>query len=235
MVRALFDAFPDLRHRSWRASPSPEMDVVVARSDGGIIGVEVTRLHPTGGEDARRWEGTQDAIVNDAASRHESKELPNLEVVVFWSAWVDPTTRRRATIVEDLSDFVAEHTPAEGEVADWDRCDDDAPLLPHAIDRVQIRRLFPHPNHWHSPRSASPAQVSASEIRERIRVKESKLRSHRGSYDERWLVLAFGTEGPSTWGLIGSDLGHTEFACSFDRVFVVRPPNEGIELALQHR
>ena len=233
MVRALFDAIPSLRQRSWHTSPNPEIDVIVALLNGGIVGVEVTRLHPTGGQETRRWEATHDAIVNSAQTKYESKDLPNVEVVVFWSAYIDPTRMRRDKIADDLVAFVSAHTPPAGEAWDFDASDENPRELPHAIDRILVRRLLGYADHWHSPRGAFPAEVSVSKVQESLSAKERKLNKYRESYDEVWLLLVVGSEGPSTWGVMHPELGHVEFTSSFDRVFIVSAPQSAIELRLR--
>jgi hypothetical protein len=234
MVSALFAAKPELRQRTWRASDDPEVDVLVARTDGGVIAVEVTRLHPNGGQDARRWEATQEKVVERAALAYEERGLPDLDVVVFWNEWTDPTKHRQTKLAADLVEFVAANVPEEGEAVGFEVGDDAGAELPYGVDAIEIRRLGDFPNHWHSPRSAFPPHVSVQEIEERLAAKDAKPRKYRRVYDERWVLLVVGGEGRSTWGIIPPTLDHHRFMSSFDRAFVVRPPREAVELQLSH-
>jgi len=232
MVSSLFRAMPHLLQRSWRSSPDPEVDILVARQDGGIIAVEVTRLHAGGGEEARRWEEIRRGIVERAAKAYVARGLPDLEVVVFWSVWIDPTKQQRDQVAAELADFVVAHIPELGDALDFDAMDGSTTELPRGIDGVHLRR-YGRGNHWHYAQSGLIADVSASEIRARLAAKDAKPQQYRGSYAERWLLLAVGAEGPSTRGNLPRSLADEQFTSSFDRVFLVRPPNEAIELALR--
>jgi hypothetical protein len=232
MVKALFAAMPSLRQRSLRPSDTPEVDVLVTSIDGREIGVEVTRLHPTGGVEARRWESTQQSISRRAQQMYENDGFPPVEVVILWSEWVDPSAKRITDVARCLKDFVVDHLPDFGHSVEVRLEDVNRSELPHGIAGIQIRRFFPDVSHWHAPRAGFPGTITAAQIRERISAKDAKLRV-APRFSERWLVLAFGGEGRSTWGRIPDDLVDTEFRSCFDRAFLVDASYLAIELLLR--
>lgn len=232
IARALFTAMPDLPYKAWRSSDDPEIDVIVERSDGAMIALEVTRLHPSGGAAARRWEGAQDRILVIAESRYLQSGGPELEVVVFWSNWVDPTGRPLSAIGAELAAFVAANLPPENGERDISIEDENEPELPYAVDRVLIRHFPGVLKGWHSPRSGFVPDLARDDIQERLTAKAGKPKRYRLAYAERWLVLAVGAEGRSTWANVPNHLGVIPFESTFDRAFVVRPPNTAVELLL---
>ena len=231
MVSELFRAKPELLQRSWRASPDPEVDVLVARLDDKVIAVEVTRVLPNGGEAARRWESVQDRVVARAMDRYAQAPGPPIEVVTFWNAWTDPTSRRETTVVDGLVAFVNDHLPPDGEVVDFDVTDDPSLKLPYAIDRISIRNLG-FPSHWHSPRFGIVGSLNRDAVASRIAAKNRKVLRYRGEYAERWLLLAVGVEGPSSWAIPTPELRESPFESHFDRVFVIFPRRAAVELSL---
>jgi hypothetical protein len=208
----------------------PEVDVLVERLDGATIAVEVTRLHPGGGEAARKREGTQETILSKALAEYNRRGLPPVEVVVFWDAWSDPTHIRQATLAQALADFVSAHVPEADEAVGFGVTDPHPLELPHGVDSIEIRRFGGISGHWHALRSMVLADVSLADIRERVATKGLRVAKYKGDYAERWLVLVVGAEGPSTWGEVPEQLQRVEFPSAFDRIFVVQNPSSAVEL-----
>ena len=218
-VSALFRGIPAILQRRWIPSPDPEVDVLVERLDGALIAVEVTRLLPGGGEAFRRWEAAQENVLKMAATIYEGYRLPNVEVVVLWSAWTNPEPKQNATAAE-LANFVAAHLPAQGDAIGFDSARDDGVHLPRAVAGFEIRRLVDDLSMWHAPRAAFLSDITPQEIEERLAAKNPKPATYQGSYAECWLVLAVGLEDRATWGSIPESLTLHVFQSTFDRVFV---------------
>jgi len=229
VVEALQTAKPSLPIRSFEVSNNPEVDVLLTLIDGGIVGVEVTQLHP-GGQQAHRWESARRKVVDRAQRLYACRSLPNLSVVVSWSTGCQPTKRQQYALAEKLAAFVADHVPAVNEILEFQQYDEPLPAPPVGIERLLIRRFFQLPNHWDDPRSAWVGDLSVETIRERLVAKEKKPSKYLGSYKEHWLVLAVGTGGPSTWANVPLHLEEVTFASTFHRVFVVHPLALAIEL-----
>jgi hypothetical protein len=141
VVRALFAANPDLRQGRWIPSPDPDVDVLAWRGDGGVIAIEVTRLHPSGGQQARKWEGAHARILAKAKKLCAKRGLLAIEVVVFWSNWVDPTPHQRRTATA-LADFVLNHLPRRGDAIAFDSAAANTIELRRAVGAIELRRFL---------------------------------------------------------------------------------------------
>lgn len=211
----------------------PDPDIVVPNAS---IGIEVTKLHP-GGEPARKWEGTQDAILELAASLHRDAGRPPVEVIVRWSAWTDLAAVRKQSVARELAGFVFMNLPSVNQFLEFTMLAADAPKIPHAIDSLTIRRFayegtVGDTNHWHAPRGAFLPTIGRDVIQARLDAKEKRVVRWNARYEQLWLLLAFGREGPSSWGLMRDDWGTHRFRSSAARAFVIGMPDEVAELAL---
>jgi hypothetical protein len=206
--------------------------VLLARLDGGIIGIEVTRLHPGGGEEARRREEAQDKILKRAQELYRAEGAPYVEVVVFWNEWADVSHIRQTEQAALIANFVREHLPAFGECSAFEAGSADVPRLPPGIDHIEIRRFEEDVSLWQAPRGRFLPSIQAAHIWERLHAKDPKPGGYSQRYDEKWLVLVSGGEGRATWGAIPPMLTSEQFSSSFDRVFLLALPNQAIELRL---
>lgn len=233
VARDLLGWMPGALAATARLANPPEPDIVVPNAS---IGIEVTKLHP-GGEPARKWEGTQDAILKLAARLHGDAGRPPVEVIVCWSAWMDPAAVRKQSVARELTDFVFRNLPSVNQCLEFTILSGDGPKIPHAIESLSIRRFayegtVGDTNHWHAPRGAFLPTIGRDVIQARLDAKEKRVVRWNARYEQLWLLLAFGREGPSSWGLMRDDWGTHRFRSSAARAFVIGMPNEVAELAL---
>jgi hypothetical protein len=214
---------------------APEPDVVFTHAQTGeLIGVEVTEVHPSGAEQRRREEEAE-GIVQQAQRSFTDAGGPALHVSVIWADSVVFNKRVRRKYTEALLNVVQAAVPRDGHRLDIDQCDDPPPNLPTWFERVSIARPRGVDGVWSCPRAMYVPTVSRSDVCEALERKNPKPALYRVLYRQRWLLLVASGSGPSTWGLLKSELREAPYESSFDRLFILsRVDRKTMELPLAH-
>lgn len=215
-----------------------EPDFIVATLSGNV-GIEHTDFHlddaRPGGSPLRAQETLRRQVVSSALSRHESRQLPIVDVLLTWSGQHNLTPRRVKQLTPVLADFVEEHMPGSNQVARIKYPADGWESLPAEITSVRIARFdVLTDNHWDFVRSGWTPSLKPDALSAVIAKKEPKIPTYRQSCREVWLlIVAHGFHESSFSELSDETRGH-EFATAFDRIFFFRYfDGDAVELMLR--
>ncbi len=203
--------------------PSERPDFILRRSDGSVVGIELTGHLRDNGKRLRGQESEEDKAVDHARRIHESRELPLVDVAVLWLGHYCLTSKRRKELAPKIPDLVASSMPDEGQYAILENTGLPDPPVPKEVRSIRIGRFHGiTENHWAVLRAGYICQISPEEVVNVLRKKEKELPAYRCNCDQVWLVIVIEGLRVSSLVELGETVGWHEYETDFDRAFLLQ-------------
>lgn len=194
---------------------------------GRRIGLELTsyvrgQSPDPGGSLARENEAQHDRIVARAQKLYEATHEPAVSVSVFWHHGRPALPERRlaellvSLVRGAIPDFGGNAT-AQSDVT-WDGL---PPELREIVRQVNITRWADGHKMWSSPEGGI-ISVSKEEIVNCIAIKERKLTTYTGAWDEIWLLIYATDKFVSEMMELRPEAMNAEYRTGFARVYVLQ-------------
>lgn len=216
--------YPDFPEGTIIHDDDPDFIVQVEK---GPIGIEHTELLRQGWTDRGSYLKAQEnewqKALWKAKQLYETRELPPLDVAVFWNEHLRLTSARRKELQTELADIIATHLPRQNESHEIEGTGLPDSPLPEEVHSIRIARFdFLTKNHWNFPQADWVPELSNEEIREVIAKKEEPLPSYRQKCSGVWLLIVVEGLFPSSLYDVADAVREREFQSEFDKLFLLR-------------
>jgi hypothetical protein len=197
----------------------PEPDIVVPTSNG-LVGVELTAIHPNGSQS--RWQESEQKELLDLAKKlYRTRGHAPINIWVHWGRSPAILRSNRSILAQRLCDLVAERcSPEWGYLEVADSALTEFGELPIAHLGFAAASSWDGAD-WGEGAFHRVAPLGVPEVQAFLDREDPKTRRYREVYASIWVVLLCETAGPSTWGVTVKDVWRVEFKSSFQRAFLV--------------
>jgi hypothetical protein len=197
----------------------PEPDIVVSTSDG-LVGVELTAIHPNGAE--RRWQESEQKELLDLAKKdYRNRGHAPINIWVHWRRNPAILKSNRSTLAQRLCHLVAERCSPEWQYLEVaDSALTEFPDLPVAHLGFAAAASWDSAD-WREGAFHKVAPLGVAEVQAFLDREDPKTHRYQEAYASVWVVLLCETAGPSTWGVTVKDVWRAGFESCFQRAFLV--------------
>ena len=186
-------------HRDLRIGLPPGPDVL-CEHDGRRVGVEVTRLLPSGIEGFQQ-DGDRRDTMRKAEVIFAKSSSASVLVHAVWNAQGMPRPSERREHAEMVASAALAILPPSFSAA---IAEIDHPLvkLPTGLQSLKVVRLKGGPSGWFSFEYGAYSNLTEADVFAAVERKRRKLHSYLEACDDLWMILLVGADGPSSWASV---------------------------------
>jgi hypothetical protein len=211
--------------------PDPYFIVQDGNWSIGIEFTEYLRQSPHGPalwheeSELRRQESEREQAIENARDIYIRKDLPPLEVRIYWSPHFTLTKKQRPILANEIAELVATEAtnlPEAGAQVTLENTGLANSVVPEEIHSITIARfVWSRRNHWAASVADYPSSLKSHDIIKIIQTKEQKLGGYRRICAQVWLVCVIEGFRPSSFAEFLQSVIDESYQTAFEKVFLL--------------